>query len=211
MTPAELETQARARYNADGDPHFTSLELRSAMYQAELELALEASVIEATTTVSSTTNTQTVTFPTNCIGIRRIEYDGQKLNPASVDDDPKNSTTEVYGTPAEYSIWNDTIYLYPTPQDSQSVKIFYYKAPDQLTASSTVMSVPARYHTDILDMVLSVMYAKDQNTNMSSYHRNLWESNLNKIKRSRRKEKRGDQFQVVAEYGTDRSTGGYRY
>jgi hypothetical protein len=181
------------------------------MYQAELELALEASVIEATTTVSSTTNTQTVTFPTNCIGIRRIEYDGQKLNPASVDDDPKNSTTEVYGTPAEYSIWNDTIYLYPTPQDSQSVKIFYYKEPDQLTASSTVMSVPARYHTDILDMVLSVMYAKDQNTNMSSYHRNLWESNLNKIKRSRRKEKRGDQFQVVAEYGTDRSTGGYRY
>lgn len=211
MTPSEIEAQARYRYNATGDPHFTSSEIRNAIYQAELELAIEAFTIEATTTVSSTTNTQTVTFPTNCIAIRRVEYDGLKLDARDVDSDPKNSTTQVYGKPEQYAIWNDTVYLYPTPSDSKTVKFFYYKEPDTVTTSSTALSTPARYHTDILDMVLSVMYAKDQNTNMATYHRNLWESNVGKIKRARRKEKRGDSFKIVKTYGDYDTTAGYRF
>lgn len=200
MTPAELETQARARYNATGDPHFTTLELRTAMYQAEMELALEAFVIEEVTTTASVPSTQTIAFPTNCFAIRRIEYDGKKLRPTTLESDPKNSTTEVTGTPGAYGIWNNTIYLYPTPSSIKTVKIFHYSVPTALTTASTSLSVPVRYHTDIIDMVLSVMYAKDQNTGMATYHRNLWESNVNKIKRERRKEKRGDQFLVVGDY-----------
>jgi hypothetical protein len=201
MTPANIEDQARNRYNASGDPHFTSSEIRNAIYQAESELAQECFVIEAVTTTASVASTQTIAFPTNCMAIRRIEYDGKKLRPTTLESDPKTSTTETEGTPGTYALWNDTIYLYPTPDAAKTVKIFHYNEPTEVTTSSTTMSIPSRYHTDIIDLVLSVMYAKDQNTQMSSYHRNLWESNVNKIKRARRKEKRGDDFLVVREYG----------
>ena len=203
MTPAEIETQARARYNASGDPHFTSSEIRNSIYQAELELALEAFVIEAVTTTSSTASQQTLAYPTNCIGIRRVEYDGKKLAAGGLEDDPKTSTTEVTGTPGEYTVWSDTIYLYPTPDAVKTVKIFHYNEPAEVTTASTTMSVPVRYHTDIIDYVLSIMYAKDQNTQMATYHRNQWESNLLKIKRNRRKEKSADSFTVVKEFGVN--------
>lgn len=207
MTPAEIETQARNRYNASGDPHFTSAELRNAIYQGELELAHEASVIEAVTTTASVASTQTIAFPTNCIGIKRIEYDGDKLIQGILDDDPKTSTTEQTGTPGKYAIWNDTIYLYPTPDSVKTVKIFHYNEPAEVTTSSTTMSVPARYHTDIIDLVLSIMYAKDQNTAMARYHRDLWEMNVKKIVKTRRKEKTGDSFYVVRDVGGIMSNG----
>lgn len=203
MTPAEIETQVRNRYNASGDPHFTSAEIRNAIYQAELELALEAFVIEAVTTTASVASTQTIAYPTNCIGIRRVEYDGKKLAAGALEDDPKTSTTEVTGTPGEYTVWNDSIYLYPTPDAVKTVKIFHYNQPAEVTTASTTMSIPSRYHTDIIDFCLSIMYAKDQNTQMATYHRNQWESNVNKIKRNRRKEKSSDSFTVVKEFGVN--------
>ena len=208
MTPQEIEDQARNRYNASGDPHFTSSEIRNAIYQAELELALEAFAIEAVTSTSSVASTQTIAFPTNCFAIRRVEYDGKKIKPTTLEADPKSSTTETEGTPGAYSIWNNTLYLYPTPDAVKTVKIFHYNEPAEVTTASTSMSVSSRYHTDIIDLVLSIMYAKDQNTNMSTYHRNLWESNVNKIKRTRRKEKRGDEFLVVGDYANSPTYGG---
>jgi hypothetical protein len=208
MTPQEIEDQARARYNASGDPHFTSSEIRNAIYQAELELALEAFAIEAVTSTTSVADTQTIAFPTNCFAIRRVEYDGKKIKPTTLESDPKTSTTETTGTPGAYAIWNDQLYLYPTPDAAKTVKIFHYNEPTEVTTSSTTMSVGSRYHTDIIDLVLSIMYAKDQNTNMSTYHRNLWESNVNKIKRTRRKEKRGDEFLVVGDYANSPTYGG---
>jgi hypothetical protein len=203
LTPAEIETQVRARYNASGDPHFTSAEIRNCIWQAEMELALEAFVIESTTTTASVANTQTIAYPTNCIAVRRLEYDGKKIRVSSLEADPKTSTTQVYGTPGEYAIWNDTIYLYPTPDAVKTVKIFHYNQPTEVTTSSTTMSVPVRYHTDIIDYCLSIMYAKDQNTQMATYHRNQWESNVSKIKRNRKKEKSSDGFAVVKEFGVN--------
>jgi hypothetical protein len=200
LTPADLETQARYRYNATGDSHFTTAEIRNAIYQAEMELALECFAIENTTTTASVASTQTLAFPENVIAIRRIEYDGKKILPTDLDSDPKTSTTQVTGTPAQYAIWNNVIYFYPTPDSIKTVKIFHYDEPVIVTTASTTLSVPTRYHTDIIDFILSVMYAKDQNSQMATYHRNMWESNINKIKRVKRKEKRGDQLVVVKDY-----------
>lgn len=204
MTPAEIESQARARYNASGDPHFTSSELRNAIYQAELEMALEAFVIEATTSTVSVAGTQTVAMPSLAIAVRRLEYDGKALEVGSLEDDPKTSTTTVQGTPGKYVVYGSNIYLYPTPSSIKTVKIFHYSEPAEVTTSSSTMSVPTRYHTDIIDYVLSIMYAKDQNNGMATYHRNMWESNLLKIKRNRKKEKSAGGFRVVKDYESGR-------
>jgi hypothetical protein len=200
MTPSELETAARNRYNAIGDPHFSSAMLMDVIYQGCMQMATEAMVIENTYTTVSVDNTREYAYPTNAFAIRRVEYDGKPLTFTTLNSDPKTSTTEQTGTPTQYALWNGEMILYPTPDTAGlTIEVFTFNRPAAVTSSS-VLEVPIEYHLDILDLLLSVMYAKDQNANMSSYHRNLWEGSLKRIKRHQMKKKSGDNFHVVRDW-----------
>jgi hypothetical protein len=197
MTPSELELAARNRYNAIDDPHFSSAMIMDIIYQASMTLAVECFCIEQTYTTTSTSGTREYSYPSNAMSIRRVEYNGVKVIPSTLERDPKSNTSAPSGTPAEYAIWEDDIIFFPTPNATgDTVKVFTYNRPQAVTSSST-LEVPAEYHLDMIDLILSVMYAKDQNEGMATYHRNLWEKSINRIKRQRAKKLRGDMFMVV--------------
>lgn len=207
MTPAELELAARTRYNAIDDPHFTSAMIMDIIYQGSMTLALECNCIEKTYETTSTAGTREYSYPTNAISIRRVEYDGMKVRPSTLERDPKSSsvTTSPSGTPSEYAVWEADLILFPTPDESDlTIKVFAYAKPQAVTSSST-LDLPAEYHLDLLDLILSVMYAKDQNERMATYHRNLWEKSIDRIKRNVSKKKRGDQLYVVKDCAEESS------
>lgn len=197
MTPLELEEAARNRYNAIGDNFYSTDMIMDLIYQAQMELALEAFVIERKYTTTSTASTRAYAFPSNAFAIRRVEYDGDKIYPVSLEADPKTSTTEISGRPRGYAIWNEELILYPTPDESsKEIVVYSYNRPQAVTTSST-LEVPVEYHLQMIDFLLSVMYGKDQNMQMANYHRELWEKSISRIKRQHAKKKRGDQFAVV--------------
>lgn len=199
MTPLELEESARNRYNAIGDDFYSSDMIMDLIYQAQMELALEAFVIERKYTTTSTDGTREYAFPSQAFAIRRVEYDGNKLYPVSLEKNPDTSTTEVTGTPGGYAIWNEELYLFPTPdEDSKEIVVYSYNRPQEVTTTST-LEVPAEYHLQMIDFILSVMYGKDQNMNMAQYHRELWEKSISRIKRQHAKKKSGDMFAVVGD------------
>lgn len=197
MTPSELELAARNRYNAVGDPHFSSAMIMDIIYQASMEIANECLCIEQSYTTTSIASTREYAYPTNAFAIRNVEYKGIKIFYTDLESDPKTSTTTVTGTPAKYAIWNYELILFPTPDTTgDTIKIFTYNRPQAVTTSST-LEIPSEYHLDMIDLILSVMYAKDQNNGMATYHRNLWERSLGRIKRHRMKMKSGDEFYTV--------------
>lgn len=197
MTPAELELAARQNYNAVGDTHFTTAEFLVWIYRACMILSNETFCIEDTFTTASVSGTREYSYPTNAMSIRRVEYDGQKLQPVSLEADPKTNTTAPTGRPGQYAIWEGDLILFPTPSTSSlAIKVFAYCRPQAVTASS-VLEVPEEYHPDIIDFILAGMYAKDTNHQMSTFHRNLWDASINRIKRQRSKKLRGDQYAVV--------------
>jgi hypothetical protein len=198
MTPAEIEAAAKARYNAVGDPHFSSDMILGLIYDAEMILATECLVIEDVFQTTSTDGTREYAFPTNAISIRRVEYNGQKLAPAPLEDDPKTNTTAPEGTPGKYAQWESTLILFPTPSTSSHViKVYCYVQPQALTTSSTALDVPTRYHTAIIDYVLMGMAEKDQNPTMIDRYEKKWNTSVQKIKAQQAKLKRGDQMAVV--------------
>lgn len=204
MTPQDINQAVRERYNAVGDTFFNDNLVYDAIYQAQMIMAQECFVIENIYSTTSVAGTRNYAFPTSTMTIRRVEYDGEKVIPASIDKDPKTSTTEVSGDPRLYAIWNNEIVFFPTPSATgDTILIYTYNEPQQVTSNS-VLDVPSRYHPDMIDFVLSIFYAKDGNLQMSSFHRNLWESSLARIKRTRAKEKTSDELVVVADY-EDRS------
>jgi hypothetical protein len=171
------------------------------------------SVIETLdTSLTSTSGTRSYALPTNLISVRRIEYDGKKISAVSVDADPKNSTTEVSGRSTKYSIWNENIILYPTPDTSSiAITVYAFKRPTQLVAtdSPTAISVRNEYHPYIVDFILATMYAKDQNTKMSTFHRNLWEANVRAVVSAEKMRLRSDKFVSVGDNVFNRDDSGF--
>jgi len=197
VTPSNLATIIRERYNATGDSFFSDTYIYNLIYQAEMELALEANVIENSYTTVSVSGTREYAYPDNAISIRRVEYKGVKVVPRELIDDPKTSLTEPSGTPAEYAIWDNELILFPTPDtDDDQIKVFSYDMPSEVSATST-LSTPAQYHLSLIHFCISNMHAKELNDKMASYHMSLWRDEIRRIKRERKRSKHGDMYAVV--------------
>ena len=200
MTPSTLISIIRERYNAVNDSFFSDIMLYNALYQAQMQLALECNLIENTYTTTSTAGERNYAYPSTAISIRRVEYKGVKVCPVALIEDPKTSTTEPTGTPGEYAIWDNEIIFFATPDtDGDEIKVFSYDMPSEVSATS-VLSVPAQYHMSLTDFVIALMFEKEQNDKMANYHRTLWERAVNRIKRQRAIAKRGDSYAVVRDY-----------
>jgi hypothetical protein len=202
MTPAEVEEQARRRYNVLNDSFYSSDEIYKSIYQAEMILAREANVIEASDTSTSTVaGTRAYAYPTRCLGIKRLEYAGAKLKPIEFREDDSltlsNSASTSQGTPQYYVEWDDTAYLRPIPDAVGTLTFYFYSEPTPLTTSSTTLSTPVRCHIHLVDYVVAELAAKEGNFDVSDRYMDKWNDYLAKEKAQTAKRKRRDGFAVV--------------
>lgn len=201
MTPTDLETYVRQRYNAVGDTFFSQAEIFNYFYQAQMELAREAYCIKSTRTITSVSGQRVYSFPTTTISIKRVEYDGQRVFPNDfVEDDAltgNNPDETLTGRPEFYQQWGDQIYFRPTPDTSSvAIKVYSFDMPSLPTATGT-LDVPSIYHLDLADYSLFCMFAKDKNHQMADYHLAIWNNKKKEVIRSQRSLVVGDAFQVV--------------
>ena len=205
MTPAQIVTAARRKYNSTSSSFYSDAEIYDLIYQAELEIALETKILEGRTVISggSVDGTQGYAFPTGCLEVRRVEYNGQKLKYIDFQQDDAltlaNSNTTAEGTPQYYYIWDSTIYLRPIPDTSSvQIRVYYYKEPTAVTTAGQTLEVPAALHLMMVDRIAAELAAKDQNFDTAQYYMDLWlNSHMPRIKRWARKRKTGDAFKVV--------------
>ena len=200
MTPTEIETAARNKYNAIGDSFFSQEEVLDLMLQACNELARDCFMIQATYTTSTVASQQEYSYPTNTIAIKRITYDGKKLKQITFREDDSitglNQSTTATGTPQYYFVWNETISLRPIPSSVATLKIYSFNEHSAITTSST-LEIPSQFHMDIVDFIVSEMAAKDSNFTAAKYYSDRWEKKKLDAKRWVRKQFRGDSFSVV--------------
>jgi len=203
MTPAQVEEYARRRFNAVNETtYYTQDELFKIIYDGERELALEALVIEAKDTSTTTVDgTRNYSFPTNLIAIYRIEYNGNKLQKVDFRDDDRltldNATSTATGTPQYYQEWNDTVYLRPIPNAAQTLTIYGYQEPTLLTTASTTLSVPTRFHMDLVDYVSIFLAAKEKDYEGAEWYRQRWEQSKLRAIQWQKRRRRTDSFASV--------------
>jgi hypothetical protein len=203
MTPTQLINAIRQRHNAVGDNFYSDEEILSYVYEACCILAREARVIEAVYTTTTTSGTREYSYPTNTIAIKRVEYNGAKLQPISFREDDQitglNASTTSTGTPQYYSIWNETLYLRPIPNSSSAtLKIFSFNEPQSLTTLST-LEIPTQFQPDTILFALSWMAGKERNFESATYFMNEWEKRVEKAKAWSKKRLRGDSLTNVVD------------
>lgn len=205
MTPALIVTAARRKYNSTNSSFYADAEIWDLIYQAELEIAMETKILEGRTVISggSVDGTQAYAFPTGCLELKRVEYNGQKLKRIDFQQDDAltlaNSNTTAEGDPLYYYVWDSYIYLRPIPDTSSvQIRVYYYKEPTIITASGQTLEVPSVCHMAIVDRVAAELAAKDQNFETASYYMQLWNDvHMPRIKNWARKRRTGDGFNIV--------------
>lgn len=195
MTPTQLEQLARRRYNATGDGFWTQAEMLDMMYQAQMELATEGLVIQnkySTTTVASQ---QAYAWPTRAISIKRVAYDGAKIDPIDMREDDaislSNTTATVTGTPQFYFSWERAIYLRSIPAEAKTLDIWTYDVPEEVVITGS-LSVPLTYQPGLVYYLLAEMALKDGNLVLSDRYRAIWEQTKVRAKKLEAIKKRGD-------------------
>ena len=202
MTPAQVEEAARRRYNSVGSSFWAQDEIYKVIYEGEQILATEGLVIEAKDTSTTTVaGTQGYALPSLFIDVKRLEYDGQKLQPIDFRQDDQitllNSATATQGTPQYYTLWNDTVYLRLIPDAAETLTFYGHKEATLLTTASTTLSVPVRYHIRLIDYVVAQMAAKDGNWPMYDRYIGAWDKTVEKVRQIKARLKRADGFAVV--------------
>lgn len=200
MTVQEVLTAARNKYNSIGDSFFSDSELLGLLYQACVKMNQDSKIIEATYTTSTVASQQEYAYPTNTVEIKRITYDGKKLEPISMIQDDTltgySQATTSTGTPVAYFIWNDTISLRPVPDSVGTLKIYSYNEPAALTINSA-LEIPTIFHFDLVDFVVSEMAAKDKQFDHADRYLASFTRACAKALQYSRKKKRADGFASV--------------
>jgi len=206
MTPTQLEDLVRQRMNVVGDTFWSSAELRQLMWIACFELARECMCIERTYTTTSVANQRDYDYPSNTIAIKRVTYDGEKLEPITWREDDaltlNDTSTSNTGTPKYYAVWNNTLYLRPTPDTSAlDIEIFSYNQPQEITATSS-FEIPEQFIPDIQYYLLAAMASKEGDVNKAQYYQQMWDRSLVRAKTFCRKARRTDSFAAVQDQET---------
>jgi hypothetical protein len=206
LSVTNIMTRARERYNAVGDDFFSDQMLRDLIFDAQSILAKEGWVIEKTFTTPSIADTREYSYPVTTLGIKEIRYDNVKIDNVKLRRDPKTNSTDPTGKPIQYSLWNDTIILYPTPSTSdETIQIRVYAYPSDITSNTSAIEVPEEYKEDLINYVLNWMALKDQNTPLADRYEKKWEEAVLRAKKQRKRRLRSDSnTRVTDEYfGSD--------
>lgn len=197
MTPAEIETAARQQYNAVGDTNWSAAEIYTLITLGCNEMARFAKCIEKTATDTSVASTRAYSNPTRWIEYKRIEYDGQKLEPITFREDDQLSLTGAAstdtGTPGGYAQFASSIYLRPIPATSAlTITFYYYATHAAITTSSQTIEIPEHFHGYLVDYVLYRMYLKDKDPASASEYKGNWIQGMKEARAWQARKKRGD-------------------
>jgi len=201
MTPSEIEAYSRRLLNATSSNFWSSEEIiQNHLYNAAMEMATECECIENRYTTVSVASQQEYSKPTRAAQVKRITYDGQKLQKIdfrqldSIDYNPSSTTT---GTPLYYAVFDETIFLHPVPDTSAlTITIQTIDFPAQPTVNST-LEIPAQYHLKLAIGVAYLMSLKELGHPNVTRFQAMWAQALEDVKEAERKKKRGDGFRIV--------------
>lgn len=129
---------------------------------------------EATSSVTVSANSHTAALPTNVVRVSSVlnDTDDIRMRPYEgasehVADDPADTWT---GPPTYYRVYGTTLYVYPKPTASTSVKLEYTVSSSELSSDSDLPPFPAEFHRILVVGALAKAYEDDANAPMAQVY-----------------------------------------
>jgi len=180
LTLSQFVDVVRNRHNAQGDTNWSDAEIYALITNRVNEAISYTGLIEATATATTVASTQAYNYPTGCVQILNVDYDGIKLRRLDFsewDTYRSRGTGTQEGTPTSFFPFNEQIYLIPIPNEAETIKYWYLKDQTFIDGSTqTTIDVASLLIPHIVNGVLADMYAKDLNQGMATFYEQQWQS-----------------------------------
>ena len=171
-TVSSLITKIQAKINETSVLFFTSANLIAWIDEAQKYIVREAEILlQGSSTTTAVSSTQNYALPSDFLYFVRLTYDGYKLfqiNFNEIDEAEFDETLDV-GLPTNYYIFNDQFYLYPTPNNTKTIKLWYYKSPTTLTLSTNSLEINSMWDDIVVAYALYCAKIKDDEYEMADY------------------------------------------
>lgn len=152
MTLAEIRTAVRERLD---DPTFETAKIDRWANWVIADICTRANFpfLEGSTTTSTVASTQDYTITTIDSTIDKIrsviditnETNLQFMDPHEMDATYLDMSDDTTSKPLYWTIYGDTLRLYPIPDDAYTLQIRFKKTPTTLTNTTDVAEIPDRY------------------------------------------------------------------
>lgn len=92
--------------------------------------------------------------------------------------------SNVTGTPTNFSVWNNSLYLWPTPSAAITISVYGYRNPTDWVAagSGTQPDLPTVFHPLLVLWALSRVYMQQDDAQMGQLLRNMFNEQFRVIK-----------------------------
>jgi len=100
------------------------------------------------------------------------------------------------GTPSYWYIYNDYIQFYPVPSADASYKIWYLKAPPELTATSASPELEEHWQRLLVIFAAYRFWMKEEEPNMAAGFWGEFREGLTKLKMTKRRKQARKQYRV---------------
>ena len=183
MTPAQALTRVRQQLNETTAAFWSDAEIFGYMWEGESILVGKLGMFQATTAVTTVTDTSSYTFPSGYQRISRLTYDGKKLKKADFTDrdylDGTNyGSTPQTGKPEMYTEFAGLVYVFPVPDDAKALRFFGEKVPTEITASASFSVPEENIQQMIPDYCVWKCSMKDGELNRADRHKQAWDRNV---------------------------------
>lgn len=178
MIVSDIITRVQRTFGDDSGVQITPADIIRWINDGQEEIVINnEGLLETNSAVASVAGQANYPLPTDCSVLRSIQYNGYALKAMSLNEfnlylNGYNDPTQPYGKdiPIVYTIWNNTITLFPPPATSVAGAINYYyiQHPAQVVNTTDPLSVPVQYHKVLVDYCLSQAYELDEDTDKST-------------------------------------------
>jgi hypothetical protein len=86
------------------------------------------------------------------------------------------------GEPTHYTVKGNTLKLWPTPENANTISLRYYREPDTISSNSDVPEVPTQYHRLLVSYCLWHCFERENDFNAAQYHKARFDEDLLKAR-----------------------------
>jgi len=187
----ELRTQVRVRLAEPTEGFFYDSEIDTWINQAQLDIAKETDLLQGIFTGNTTAFDETYTLPDDCFSVLKAYslLNGGYKELENYSEDEYFSKEALVSTPTHYLVWQDSLYLYPTPATAvtNGYRIRYCAMPPELANAADIPFLGYKrfypYHNIIVLYAAARGKEKEGETQEALLFESQYQAGLIKIRR----------------------------
>lgn len=205
----DVITRVKRQFGDESGVQITDDDIMRYINDAQHEIvAHNESVLEATDTQDLVAGTNNYAFPVDLMVLRSIRFKfsdmlsyevlkGYSLQEFDSMIRDWDGTHHGEGTPYIYTVYDNTIYIFPTPNtdSTDGLKILYSQNPTEVTLITDELSLPLIYHNAICKYCMREANVLDEDYEASAMHDVRFQEDVRRL--SNREQQKGNEFYPV--------------